>query len=74
MRLGARRATLHALRIALPVAVVASVGARLWDGHVMGHALQAGTSFALLALTVSAAALLGWKPRGTAEAELDPFL
>jgi len=72
--LGAKRATLHALRIALPAAVVASFGARLWDGHVMGHAFQAGTSFALLTLTISAAALLGWKPRGTAEAELDPFL
>jgi hypothetical protein len=72
--LGARRATLHALRMALPAAVVASVGARLWDGHVMGHAFQAGTSFALLTLTISAAALLGWKPRGTAEAELDPFV
>jgi hypothetical protein len=40
----------------------------------MGHALQAGTSFALVALTIGAAALLAWKPRGSAEAELDPFL
>lgn len=70
----ARRATVHALRLGLPVAVVASLGARLWDGHVMGHALQAGMSFALVALTLSAAALLGWKPRRAAEAELDPFV
>ena len=72
--MGARRATLHALRIGLPAAVVASLGARLWDGHVMGHALQAGTSFALVTLTLGAAALVAGKPRAAGEAALDPFL